>query len=86
MRVVPGACARQPGCLRRLRKAHLEDQVEAGHLVNDEPLKAEEEDREVVHPLQHRRHGRYVHQVAREQEAQQQHLRASPCQSETSPS
>ena len=55
-------------------RAHRKEQVDAGHFVDDEGLKAKEEDGEVVHPLQHGRHRRNVHQVAREQQAQQQHL------------
>ncbi len=53
---------------------HSEDEVDAGHLIDNEGLKAEEEDAEVVHPLQHRRHSCNIHQVAREKQTQQQHL------------
>ena len=62
------------GTVKEERAARLEDEVEAGHLVDDERLEPEEEHGQVVHPLQHGRDRRDVHQVAREQQAQQQHL------------
>ena len=58
--------------------AHRKEQVDAGHFIDDEGLKAKEEDREVVHPLQHGRHCRDVHQIAREEQTQQQHLAHHP--------
>lgn len=55
---------------------HRKDEVDARHFVDDEGLKPEEEDRKVVHPLQHGGHCSNVHQVPREEQTQQQHLHA----------
>ena len=56
-------------------RAHREDEADARHLVDDQGLKAVEEDAEVVRPPQPDPHGRDVHQVSREQQTEEKHLR-----------
>lgn len=63
--------------------AYRKNEADAGHLVDNQALKAEEEDAEVMHPLQHRGDSRNVDQVSSEEQTQQQNLHSNWRQSET---